>query len=106
MYAASNFWYTLGMEEIHTRPIQKTDKQWITQLLSNAWGSAEIVSRGKKLDASILPGFVASIAEKLVGIVTYNMYNQQCEIVSLNSLIEGKGIGTKLIDAVKNKARE
>ncbi len=40
------------------------------------------------------------------GLITYIIENDNCEIVSLNSLIEGKGIGTRLVDAVKTIARE
>ena len=39
-----------------------------------------------------------------VGLVTHQIANGECEIMSLNSLVEGKGVGSALIDAVRNEA--
>jgi len=41
---------------------------------------------------------------KLVGLVTYRVEGNECEITTMNSLIERKGIGTALVDAVKSVA--
>lgn len=94
------------MNEIQIRPIKETDRQWIISLLTSEWGSVDIVTRGKKLDASSLPGFIAVVGDKPQGLITYNIGNEECEIVSLNSLLERKGIGSRLIDAVKNVAKD
>jgi GNAT superfamily N-acetyltransferase len=44
--------------------------------------------------------------EDRVGLITYRFGADDCEIVTFNSLIEGQGIGTALIDAVKAVAVE
>jgi len=92
------------MIEIHG--IEEKDKEWITNLLINQWGSTNIVSRGKIHDASVLHGFIAMVDDKPVGLITYNIEGGECEIVTLNSLLDGKGIGTQLIEAVKNVAKD
>ena len=38
------------------------------------------------------------------GIITYNIENNECEIVSLDSLYENVGIGSELINQVVNEA--
>lgn len=86
------------------REVNSSDKKWIINLLNEHWGSAIIVSRGKMYDASLLPGLVAIHNSQTVGLITYHIENQQCEIVTLNSLVEGIGVGTLLINAVKEKA--
>jgi len=39
------------------------------------------------------------------GIITYNIENNECEIVSLDSLCENVGIGSALINQVVNEAK-
>lgn len=86
------------------RPAEKRDRNWIAQYLDKHWGSTRIVSRGQVYLAHLLPGFIAMQDEKPVGLITYRVDGQQCEIVSFNSDIEGQGIGTALIEAAKQAA--
>ena len=73
-------------------------------MLEEQWGSVTQVRRGRAYRADELPGFAAIQDDKPAGLITYNINGEQCEITSLNSLVEGVGIGTGLIDAVKNAA--
>ena len=89
------------MTSIQIRSIDATDADWITCILVENWLSTRIVSRGSVYNADQLPGFVASFDSKRVGLVTYRTEGNQCEIVTLNSLEEGMGIGTALVNAVR-----
>jgi GNAT superfamily N-acetyltransferase len=40
----------------------------------------------------------------LGGVITYRISNHECEIISLNSLVDNQGLGTVLIDAVIHEA--
>jgi len=73
-------------------------------MLSEHWGSTRVVSRGRLHDAELLPGFVAESPNELIGLVTFNIEKDQCEIVTLNSLAEKQGIGSALINSVRNEA--
>ncbi|MDQ0878263.1 ribosomal protein S18 acetylase RimI-like enzyme [Paenibacillus sp. V4I3] len=64
-----------------------------------------IISRGQVHSLDNLPGYVVLIDDEIKGLITYNIYNDECEIVSLDSKVKGQGIGTKLIDLVIEKAR-
>jgi ribosomal protein S18 acetylase RimI-like enzyme len=77
---------------------------WAAGLLRDRWGSTQIVSRGRLHDADRSPSFVAVQQGQPVGLVTYRLEGDQCEIVSLDSLVEGMGIGAALIDAVRGTA--
>lgn len=63
-----------------------------------------IIIRGKVIDGTKLDGFIALKNNKIVGLITYMIEANECEICSLNSFIENKGIGTALINKVKEYA--
>ena len=81
-------------------PIAPCHQGWIGSLLCERWGSPRIVSRGHIHHADTLPGFIAFEEETPVGLVTYHLCDSACEIVTLDALISGRGIGSKLVDAV------
>jgi GNAT superfamily N-acetyltransferase len=94
----------MGNEPFAIRPINTTDKEWITTFLIEHWDSARAVTRGRLFFADEKPGFVAIKDDKSIGLITYELLGDECEITTLNSLEEGKGIGTALINAVKDVA--
>jgi GNAT superfamily N-acetyltransferase len=56
-------------------------------------------------DCSELDGFaVLNENGDIIGLVTYIIKDNECEIISLDSILEGKGIGTSLINEVENIA--
>ncbi len=63
-----------------------------------------MVSRGRMYSVNENPGFTAIEDDKSIGLITYELLGDECEITTLNSLAEGRGIGTALINAVKDAA--
>ncbi|MGA9365706.1 MAG: GNAT family N-acetyltransferase [Bacteroidota bacterium] len=94
------------MTTISVRPVSETDKTWINRILTDRWGSTGIVSRGVLHAADELPGFVAVEENLPVGLLTYRFEAGACEVVSLDSLVEGRGIGSSLLKSVEQVARE
>lgn len=88
------------------RPLAPADRPWAETFLARRWGSAQIVSRGVLHAAGRLPGFLASDGAAPCGLVTYHLQGKACEIVTLDSLVEGIGIGTALVQAVCSVARQ
>ena len=86
------------------RPITPDDRVLISRSLTDHWGTPLVVSRGKIHDASQLPGFMAFLDDETVGLATYRLESQACELVTLNSWRENLGIGTALIEAVRQEA--
>ncbi|HZT67196.1 MAG TPA: GNAT family N-acetyltransferase [Acidimicrobiales bacterium] len=64
------------------------------------WG-LPVVSISGAYDPSTLPGFLAEGKDGPVGAVTYRLSEGDCEVVTLNSLCEGRGIGSALLAAAK-----
>lgn len=83
-------------------PINKDDHGWVSDALKARWGSTRIVSRGAIHNADKLPGLMATVEGKPVGLVTYELFNNECEVISLDSFVEGIGIGSALIKGVKD----
>lgn len=80
-------------------------RKLVIDYISNNWGSNIIVTKGKVHNAEELPGFVALVDGEVKGSITYNIENNECEIVSLGSLQENIGIGSELINRVVNEAK-
>ncbi len=93
-------------QNIEIRALLPEDAPWVMEFLQEHWHSAQIVSRGRVHQGHELPGFVATRGESIIGLVTYRIEDEACEIVTLNSLIEGVGIGTELIKEVLKTAVE
>lgn len=89
---------------IQIHPLQARDREWVARFIARHWGSAQIVTRGRVYNADSLPGFVAWEDGSRLGLVTYNLDGNDCEITSLNSIRESVGVGTALLDAVKEAA--
>ncbi|RLI06323.1 GNAT family N-acetyltransferase [Candidatus Bathyarchaeota archaeon] len=81
-----------------------TDRQWVRQFLRERWAGPEIVTRGVVHDASQLPGFVAWQGTERVGLVTYRIAAGECELVTLDALVQWRGIGTLLQAEVEKVA--
>lgn len=92
------------MSPIVMREIQASDRVWLAQFASEHWGAPFVISRGVRYELSQLPGFIAEDQGEYAGVVTYHCEGHACEVVSLDSLQPGQGIGTCLLDAVKNTA--
>jgi GNAT superfamily N-acetyltransferase len=84
--------------------LEKKDLSWAESLLQDRWGAPAIVTRGVVHRLNQLDGFIAIEAGQYVGLITYNMRDEEFEIVSLDSLKSGKRIGRSLVNAVLQKA--
>lgn len=101
------------------RPLERADREWVAHFLDERWGTTQIVSRGKAVYGHLLPGFMAersSGAEdeepdeaapaENIGLITVHIGEKECEITTLDSLDEAIGVGSALVEAVEEWARE
>lgn len=92
------------MNSLEIRKLDQNDNPWVEYFLTEFWHSAKVVTRGRVHAADQLPGFIAQQGAKRVGLITYQIQDDGCEIVTLNSLAEHLGIGSALVGAVRNVA--
>jgi GNAT superfamily N-acetyltransferase len=90
--------------KIIVRRKNEQDQQWVEEILKTEWVSTRVVTRGHVHDAAQLPAFLAMYKGKRRGLLTYRIAQDQCEIVTLNSLVENAGIGSMLLAAVERQA--
>ena len=90
------------------RPVDDTpdDRDWVADFVARQWGADTVVVHDTVYHPAALPGFVAWAAGERIGLVTYHLDGDACEIVTLDSQRPGIGVGTALIGAVQRAARE
>ena len=82
------------------KPISSENRGQINEFIISQWFSTDIVVRGELVDKTTLNGFVVFDDVSIIGLVTYRIDDNECEIISLDSLREKQGIGTVLINKV------
>jgi ribosomal protein S18 acetylase RimI-like enzyme len=65
-----------------------------------------VVGHGVVYRPHQLPGLIATDAGEIVGLLTYTIDGDACEIVTIDAVVEGRGIGSLLIESVEGVARE
>lgn len=89
------------------RKIEKiTDKnrKQVNDFIIQHWYTTKMVICGKIIDLSEAEGFVFIDETKIIGLITYIIYGEVLEILSLNSIYENQGIGTVLLNKVIGEA--
>ena len=94
------------MSDFTLRPIQENDRTWIKQFAIDHWGAEIVVAHGVIYRPHALPGFIVVERGKAIGVITYQINARSCEIVTLDSLQAGRGIGTALIESVRATASQ
>lgn len=90
---------------VRVRALQPADRPWAAKLLTERWGSTQMVTRGVLHDLSAAPGWIGWQGRRRVALLTYRLADGACEILSLDSIIEHIGVGTALLAAIQATAR-
>jgi ribosomal protein S18 acetylase RimI-like enzyme len=93
------------MGEFAFRLLNLSDHDWVAQRMIASWGAEIVVIHQTIYRPAELAGFVALAEKKIVGLLTYHIEGVSCEIVTLDSWSEGRGVGTGLIESVKLAAQ-
>lgn len=88
------------------RPLIPSDRAWVHEWMVEHWGSALMAVHDELFRMDELPGLAAELDGKVVGLVTYRLLGDACELMSLDSLIERRGIGGALIGAMREQAAQ
>lgn len=91
---------------LEVRPTTKVDLPYIKDIVPRYFASLRVVSRGVIHDCIELPGFIAYLENSRVGLVQYNIVDDELEVVTLISAKEGLGVGRQLIEATDKHAAD
>jgi GNAT superfamily N-acetyltransferase len=85
-------------------PVSDADRVWLRELWVREWGGEIMVSRGRVYRLEEMHSLLAWDGETPVGAATYHLADGECELMSINATVEGKGVGSLLLTAVEEEA--
>ncbi len=95
----------MSSRRFRIRAATPADREAIVALLSDRWGGETMVVHDTVYRPADLPAFVAVDGPDLVGLVTYEPGIESWHVLSLDSLVPGRGIGSALLACVEDAAR-
>ncbi|MEO4053114.1 GNAT family N-acetyltransferase [Solibacillus sp. CAU 1738] len=91
---------------MHIIKITEAKRNNVITFFEEHWGSTEMVISSGIYPCNELDGFYyENESGQIVGLITYIIRDNECEIISLDSIVEGQGIGTKLVAQVEQFAK-
>jgi GNAT superfamily N-acetyltransferase len=92
---------------VGVRKVTRSDRGWLAKTLRATWGSIRVVSSGRLIeDVTRLPGFIAEAPTgHPIGFALLR-FDDDAEVVVLQSLEQGRGAGTALLDAARADAEQ
>jgi ribosomal protein S18 acetylase RimI-like enzyme len=90
---------------VNLLPLTPAHAERVRRFIAEQWGADFVVAHGEIYYPHELPGFAAFDDDALVGLVSYALQAEACEIVTLDSLRPRQGLGSALLRAAVEAAR-
>ncbi len=87
------------------RPIEPHERERIKAFIAGQWGAPTVVAHGVVYRPHELPGLLAEEEGQLIGLLAYHIEGDACEIVTIDAVVQGSGVGTALLEAVRKAAQ-
>lgn len=87
------------------RSVTAGDRDLLAKFITERWGCDFLVSKMKIYYAKDLDAFICEEDGKIIACVTYSIEGGECEIISLDSIRPGEGMGRQLMSMVEDAAR-
>lgn len=87
------------------RPIADKDHETVATQIRNEWTTTRLGYIDHIIESHGLPGFVAEIDGKFVGALTWRIYENCLQVVTVISDKEGLGIGSALLKEAEEEAK-
>lgn len=88
------------------KSIAMSNRESVVQFFKEHWGSAQMIISTGIYDCDQLDGFIYKVDNTILGLLTYVVHEDSIEVISLDSIKEGHGIGTKLMNEVELFAKQ
>lgn len=86
--------------------INSQNRCFVNDFILEHWYTTKMIVRGKEIDMTDTDGFFVLEGNEIIGLITYVIYDEIMEIMSLDSLRENQGLGTELLQAVIDEAKK
>ena len=86
-------------------PQTAEDHEWLRDLWRTGWGGETMISKGREHHIQNMEPLIAWHQGMRAGAATYRVEGAECELMSLNASVEGRGIGGALLTSVEDAAR-
>jgi GNAT superfamily N-acetyltransferase len=90
--------------DLRVRALRDDERAWARSVLDDSWGEI-VIGGGREHRPAVLPALVAEDGGERAGLATYLIEDDECELVTLDALTVGGGIGGALVEAVADTAR-
>ena len=87
---------------ISVRPLRESEREWVRERIAERWCSDTVVAHGAVFEPAGLEGLMAEDDGRRVGLLPFDVEGDACEIVTIDALEEGRGVGTALIEAARS----
>lgn len=77
------------------RPVGEQNREAVNAFIKEHWFSTDMAVRGELVDMKSLPGLAAYDENEIAGLATYRFKGRECEILSLDSLVENRAWGAR-----------
>jgi GNAT superfamily N-acetyltransferase len=95
------------LDDLGIRSATEADRAAIAGVLGSSWGGTSIAVHDSVYAADELPALIAEQHGSIVGLLTYTTSNADgLEVVTLDALRRHSGVGSALMDAAVEVARE
>jgi ribosomal protein S18 acetylase RimI-like enzyme len=81
------------------------DRAWAVATLRNAWTSTVAARKGEAVDAAMLPGHVATLDGRRVGLAVVAVRGDEYEVVAISTSTPRHGVGRALMARCVEEAR-
>ena len=90
--------------DVRVRALRDDERDWAATVIGDSWGDV-VIGGGRAHRPAELPAVVAEADGERAGLATYALDGDDCELVTIDALTVGGGIGGALVEAVADAAR-
>ena len=90
--------------DLQVRALRDDERDWAAGVIGDSWGDV-VIGGGRQHRPAELPAVVAEADGERAGLATYALDGADCELVTIDALNIGGGIGGALVEAVADAAR-
>lgn len=87
------------------RPVASGDRDWVAVTLRQEWTSTSVARLGELIEAAGLPGYVAVLDGRRVGLALVDVRDRELEVVAISTTEPRRGVGAALMRRCFTDAR-